>query len=286
MSSASAARTNGTNGEAATTGISPKITLYTNHGCPFAHRVHITLKELNLLYEEVIIDLDRPREEWYLKINPVHTPLKPSVYNLLRYLPPSSKTRGLVPSIKFSNTILSNEIITESSIVSHFLADSFPSASPSFFPASHSSPTAPLVRARINFFVDTWFTKVHPLMMQCAMAQTDEEKVEKSNEMVSMVKKEVEPLLDDASPFFGGSERLTLAEALIAPFLLRIYASSTYDLLPKSLKSGFQSLPKFSKWADAAMGQESVQFVWNEERYISQMRVMKEKMKAGMKLRT
>ena len=34
------------------------------------------------------------------------------------------------------------------------------------------------------------------------------------------------------------------------------------------------------------MGQESVQFVWNEERYISQMRVMKEKMKAGMKLRT
>ena len=52
-------------------------------------------------------------------------------------------------------------------------------------------------------------------MMQCAMAQTDEEKVEKSNEMVSMVKKEVEPLLDDASPFFGGSERLTLAEVFL-----------------------------------------------------------------------
>jgi len=32
---------------------------------------HIALKELQLSYEEVIIDLDRPRDEWYLKINPV-----------------------------------------------------------------------------------------------------------------------------------------------------------------------------------------------------------------------
>ncbi len=52
-------------------GISPKITLYTNHACPWAHRAHIALKELGLPYEEVIIDLDTPREAWYLKINPV-----------------------------------------------------------------------------------------------------------------------------------------------------------------------------------------------------------------------
>lgn len=49
----------------------PRITLYTNHGCPYAHRAHITLKELGLDYDEVIIDLSKPREEWYLKINPV-----------------------------------------------------------------------------------------------------------------------------------------------------------------------------------------------------------------------
>lgn len=63
---------------AATDGVTPKITLYTNHGCPWAHRAHIALKELQLPYEEVIIDLDRPRDEWYLKINPVGT-LLPSV---------------------------------------------------------------------------------------------------------------------------------------------------------------------------------------------------------------
>jgi hypothetical protein len=51
-----------------------KVTLYTYHGCPYAHRVHIALKELNLPFEEVYIDLDKPREAWYLQINPVPLP--------------------------------------------------------------------------------------------------------------------------------------------------------------------------------------------------------------------
>lgn len=50
------------------------ITLYTNHRCPWAHRAHIAVKELGLKYEEVIIDLDTPREPWYLEINPVRSP--------------------------------------------------------------------------------------------------------------------------------------------------------------------------------------------------------------------
>jgi glutaredoxin len=52
----------------------PQITLYTNHRCPYAHRAHITLEELGLPYEEVFIDLDKPREPWYLKVNPVSPP--------------------------------------------------------------------------------------------------------------------------------------------------------------------------------------------------------------------
>ena len=50
---------------------SPKIILYTYHGCPWAHRAHIALKETGLDYEEVIIDIRQPREPWYLEINPV-----------------------------------------------------------------------------------------------------------------------------------------------------------------------------------------------------------------------
>lgn len=62
-------RTNVTTFKMGSTG--DKITLYTNHRCPWAHRAHIAIKELGLEYEEVIIDLDTPREPWYLEINPV-----------------------------------------------------------------------------------------------------------------------------------------------------------------------------------------------------------------------
>jgi glutathione S-transferase len=58
--------------------VAPKIILYTSHLCPWAHRAHIALKELGLEYEEVIIDLSKPREPWYLEINPV----RPSSYQL------------------------------------------------------------------------------------------------------------------------------------------------------------------------------------------------------------
>lgn len=62
---------NGTTTTATNGSGGPEIILYTNHGCPWAHRAHIALKELGLSYKEVIIDLDRPREPWYLEINPV-----------------------------------------------------------------------------------------------------------------------------------------------------------------------------------------------------------------------
>ena len=48
-----------------------RITFYTNPLSPWAHRIHILLAELNLPYELVLIDLDRPRDASNLKINPV-----------------------------------------------------------------------------------------------------------------------------------------------------------------------------------------------------------------------
>lgn len=70
---------------------SPKIILYTYHGCPWAHRAHIALKETGLDYEEVIIDIKKPREPWYLEINPVwHAQRQGLVLrteNLIRYTP-------------------------------------------------------------------------------------------------------------------------------------------------------------------------------------------------------
>ena len=195
------------NGTASSNGIAPKgtapcvvpeestrlidpsvvVTLYTNRLCPWAHRAQITLRALKIPYEEVIIPLDRPREPWYLKINP----------------------RGLVPSLKISNGILEDEIVTESAIVSTFIADMFPNSS--FWPASRESPTSALTRARLAFFADTFLGKVNLNMYQILKAE-GEEKEKLGSELVEAVRKEIEPLLEGAGPFFGGSQSITLAE--------------------------------------------------------------------------
>ncbi|KAL1306295.1 hypothetical protein AAFC00_004380 [Neodothiora populina] len=243
---------NTTNGE--NKGVQPKITLYTNHGCPFAHRAHIALKELGFEYEEVIIDLDTPREPWYLEINP----------------------RGLVPSIKYSVPgLYEDEIITESAIVAQFLADARPSH---LLPSSLHDPFAPLFRARINFFVDTWNTKVQPSFYPILTA-SDDEKEAKAQDIVKAIEKEIEPLLANANPFFNGSEKMTLAEAIVAPFLLRFYALSNGDLLPKSVKEGIQKLPNTGKWAEKVLAQESVLYIWNEKNVVERtgMRIAKMK---------
>ena len=121
----------------------------------------------------------------------------------------SSPQRGLVPAISFSNGVLDSEIVTESAIVVQFLADAVPSH---LLPASHSSPTAALTRARIAFFVDAYFSKVYSKMFEAMCCTTEEDKMAKADEIAAAVEKEIEPLLENAAPFFGGSEQMTLAE--------------------------------------------------------------------------
>ncbi len=120
-----------------------------------------------------------------------------------------------MPSIKISNGILNDEIVTESAIVSTFLADSYPDSA--FWPKSHESPTSALRRARMSFFADTWLTKVNSLFYPVMMAGEGEEGERLGRELVAAIEKEIEPLLKDAAPFFGGSEVMTLAEVCIDP---------------------------------------------------------------------
>ncbi|KAL5118859.1 hypothetical protein ACEQ8H_003181 [Pleosporales sp. CAS-2024a] len=232
-------------------GNAPKITLYTNHNCPWAHRAHIVLKELGLQYDEVLIDLDKPREEWYLKINP----------------------RGLVPTIDFNG-----EIITESGIVATFLADAYPSH---LLPGA-GNPKDALTRARINFFVDTWFSKAGSYWSQILRAD-DAEKTKLAQTFVDVVGKEVDPLLKDAAPFFGGSSKMTLAEALTASFILRIYAFTKHGLLPQAVVDGLDKTPHFSKWAHEVIKQESVTYIWDEEQNVTALKKKMESIKAAAK---
>ncbi|KAI9706133.1 MAG: hypothetical protein M1836_005539 [Candelina mexicana] len=240
-----------TNGHAA-----PKITLYTNHLCPWAQRAHIALHELGLPFEEVIIDLSKPREQWYLDINP----------------------RGLVPALKYSNGLIDATII-ESGIIAQFLADSHPSQ---LLPASHSSPTSALFRSRVSFFVDTWVSKVNPIWYGTIQAD-GEEKDAKTETLVKTIEKEIEPLLQDAAPFFGGNEKITLVEVQTGSLVLRLYHFADDELLPKSLIPALDSLPNFSKWARATIADKSVTCIWDPVELPKKMRARVAEMKAEKK---
>jgi glutathione S-transferase len=94
-----------------------------------------------------------------------------------------------------------------SGIISHFLAD----ANPSHLLKTSSEPGGALQRARIDFFVDTYFSKVNNQLYPLQSAEGAEQE-ELAVKFVDSVVKEIEPLLQDAAPFFGGSNKFTLAE--------------------------------------------------------------------------
>ncbi|KAL3454214.1 thioredoxin-like protein [Aspergillus insuetus] len=220
----------------------PKIILYTNHLCPWAHRAHIALKELGLDYEEVIIDLDKPREPWYLEINP----------------------RGLVPTISYNGTI-----IPESAIVTQLLAD----AHPSHLVPPSNTPEGAIQRAHISFFVDTFISKVLPHSFAAHRAASDEERSAATVALVEAIEKNnVEGLLypegAGSGPFFRGAEKITLAEALTGSFLLRFLSlyKPEYGLLAPELPELLEKrTPKFLSWARKVVEQESVNYIWDEK---------------------
>lgn len=112
--------------------------------------------------------------------------------------------RGLVPAISYNG-----QIILESGIVARFLADAHPSH---LFPPSGPVDNA-LYRARVDFFVDAFFSKVFSHVMAGIRAATAEERDQAAVALVDNLTKEIEPLLEDGKgPFFGGSETLTLVE--------------------------------------------------------------------------
>ncbi|KAK3629724.1 hypothetical protein LTR56_017116 [Elasticomyces elasticus] len=229
----------------------PKIKLYTNHNCPWAHRAHIALAELNVSFEEEIIDLWTPRSPEYLSINP----------------------RGQVPTL-----IYNGQTITESAIVATFLADAYPGK---LWPAS-TDPEGPLVRSKINYFVDAYFSKAQGHWGRVLAAKSDQDEQAAVNAYVEAVSKEVEPLLADAKPFFGGSNTLTLAEVLAGSWVLRVYNLPKHGIVPASVLEGLaEKAPNFDRWAREVEKHPNVRCIWDEERILEGTKAWIAKMRAA-----
>ncbi|RDW91903.1 hypothetical protein BP5796_01297 [Coleophoma crateriformis] len=212
-----------------------KLILYTNYMCPWAHRAQIILAELDIPFETVIIDLDKPRTAEYLAINP----------------------RGLVPTISYNG-----KIIPESGIVSQFLADAYPS----HLLKTSTEEGGALQRAEINFFIDAYMSKVNSILYPAIRAE-GAEKEEYVTKYVEAISKEVEPLLKNAGPYFGGSSKLTFAEVMTGSFVLRLVSfSKKGKLLPTGLPKALEEkTPNFWKWANAVASAKSVTYIWDEE---------------------
>lgn len=53
--------------------------------------------------------------------------------------------------------------------------------------------------------------------------------------------------------------------------------------MPKSFKESLQKLPNFGKWAEAVIKQESVTYIWDEEKVVSRTTMRINKMKQAAK---
>jgi glutathione S-transferase len=146
-----------------------------------ANRANVALAELKIPFEERIINVDGPRPAEFLKLNP----------------------RGLVPVLIFNE-----EVIIESAIICQFLADIYPSH---LCPPPTTTEGA-LRRAKLSFFTDAYWSKFHTILFRLFEAPTEVDADNVVDDAVNGLVTEVEPLLEDASPFFGGSDQLTLAE--------------------------------------------------------------------------
>ncbi|KAH7121676.1 thioredoxin-like protein [Dactylonectria macrodidyma] len=211
-----------------------KLILYTNLGCPWAHRAHIALMELDIPFEQVLIDLEVPRSPEYLKINP----------------------SGQVPALVYDG-----EIVRDSGTISQFLADAWPS----HLVRPSGSLEGAFHRARITAFVDAYLSKFQGQVMKALVARTQTETNHAIEGALLDLGKWVEPLLHDSKPFFGGSEKLTLAEVLTASFVIRTYCFSRHGVLPENLPTLLsEKTPKFAKWAEAVMQHPSVASTFDE----------------------
>lgn len=132
--------------------------------------------------------------------------------------------RGLVPSLSYNGNI-----ITESGIVAQFIADAHPSH---LLPPSGPAENA-LYRARLSFFVDAFFSKVVPNLFASLRSASEDERDAVAEQLAAAVVKEIEPLLAETEgkgPFFGGSDKLTLAEVCREVFFL-CYSGFTWDFI-------------------------------------------------------
>ncbi|CAE6498285.1 unnamed protein product [Rhizoctonia solani] len=238
------------------------LTLYTCDVCPFAQRAVIALEEAKADYITYNIDLlNKP--EWYTsKVNP------------------ASKVPAIAyggPKVNPENPSPESAKIAESLVLLEFIAD--------LYPNSGLLSTDPVERARTRFIMDIFRTKV--FLAHNALVWRGNSPEALYNGLLSFQ----EQLELHAKPFLGGN-KINIADAAVAPFLIRLEAHLRNDVGgftagegPKLYDEVFKSerFNTLSKYTHALLARETIKQSFSEDKYLERANFkLQEALKAGV----
>ncbi|KIV98899.1 uncharacterized protein PV09_09345 [Verruconis gallopava] len=235
----------------------PKITLYTSDTSVYGHRVSILLLHLRVPYEKVLIPLDRPRERWYLEINP----------------------RGLVPALQVEDpTSGQKHAVVESSLICEFLLDLAPGWGDEYaaraqdvLPRGHSLAVA-TQRYQRRLFVGVHFEGIRsasrPLLGQAT---------EEAQQAFLAAARGLESVCPPPGRYFGDSDTVTFVEVLTGPFFVRLEAHLRWELVrdARAIHDRLRAeAPRFYAWLKFISADPKIRAdAWNEEvqhRYLAE----------------
>ena len=152
----------------------------------------------------------------------------------------------------------------------------------------------------MSFFTDAYWNKFHTILFRLFEAPTEADAEKVVDDAVVGLLKEVEPLLQDASPFFGGSDKLTLAEVsdrscicgwsatkripkvIMGPFVIRAVTLSKHGVYPTGLNTQIeQKAPNFYKWSSAVCKHTSITSIFDENVIVARSRAKRARMRAA-----
>ena len=236
----------------------PALTLYTSKTSVFAQRVNILLNHLQVPFEEVQIPLDRPREPWFLALNP----------------------HGLVPTLAIEDASSGKkEVVIESALICRVLLDlapgwggEFAARADEISPRGHDLATVTR-RYRQSLFLDTYFENLRVAGRSLRNQRTDE-----AQQAFVTAAKELDPLCPRQGLYFGDSKAISLVEVITGPYLMRLDAYMRWGLIPDA--AGYsdrlqKEAPNFYAWMKMLAADERIKAgVWEEEvqrKYNSEM---------------
>lgn len=174
--------------------MSEQLVIYSAAVCPFAQRTLILLKEKNIDFQLVEIDLDN-KPEWFLKISPY----------------------GKAPLIKHQENY-----IYESSIINEYLEEAFVSSS--FFAKD------PLIKALMRIWIAYCNSEFVPVYYKLLLTQEEEKQETLKDALIKSLyfieREGFEKFSHNGDYFFGS--KLSLVDITFYPFFERFITNEYY----------------------------------------------------------